>query len=64
MRQSNEHGSTMEQRIDHIRSSYASAIKGNVEYHTVMSKADNERGNKDAAALHLAMAQAYSALVA
>ena len=59
-----EHGISPEQRVKRIRSSYVSANKGNVEYHTDMAKAEEEKGgDKDSAALHRAMADAYRALV-
>jgi hypothetical protein len=59
-----EHGNSPEQRVKNIRSSYVSAIKGNIEYHTLIAKAEEVKGgDKDNAALHRAMADAYHALV-
>jgi hypothetical protein len=59
----NEHGKTPEQRVENIKSSYERAIKGNVEYHNMMHEVEKTNGNNESAALHWAMAQAYSSLI-
>jgi hypothetical protein len=60
----NEHGGTPKERIERIQTSYTNAIKSNVEYHTLMGRTEEDNGDKDSAALHRAMAQAYAAMLA
>jgi hypothetical protein len=58
-----EKGLTENDRIANIRVSYKRCIGSNIEYHELMANTENELGNKDSAALHAAMAKAYSAFI-
>jgi hypothetical protein len=53
-------GTSIQERTKNIRESYEKAINANIQYHTEMAKMSND---KDSSALHVAMAQAYSALI-
>ena len=52
--------SSIEERASSIRKSYEMAIKVNIEFHTEMSRLNDDM---DSVAMHLAMAQAYRALI-
>jgi hypothetical protein len=54
-------GDSIEERASSIKKSYEGAIKANIEYHTEMSRLSGD--DKDSGAMHLAMAQAYRALI-
>jgi hypothetical protein len=56
-------GLSEQERIDSIKTSYERAIKSNIAYHEIMAKTEDEMGRKDSAALHSAMAKAYSAFI-
>lgn len=58
-----EKGLTEQDRISKIKESYERGIKSNIAYHELMAKTENEMGQKDSAALHSAMAKAYSAFI-
>jgi hypothetical protein len=58
-----EKGSSVKERAARIKLNFEKAIKGNIQYHTEMSQAYVDAGDKDSAAMHLAMAQAYGALI-
>ena len=53
-------GGSIEERAKNIRRSYEGAIRANIDYHTEMSRHSDD---KDSEAMHLAMAQAYMALI-
>jgi hypothetical protein len=53
-------GKSIAERANSIRESYEKAINANIHYHVEMSKLCDD---KDSSAMHLAMAQAYSALI-
>lgn len=53
-------GTSLQERTKNIRESYEKAINANIQYHTEMARLSSD---KDSIALHVAMAEAYSALV-
>ncbi|MEW6604463.1 MAG: hypothetical protein AB1351_07205 [Thermoproteota archaeon] len=53
-------GTSMQERTKSIKESYEKAINANIHYHTEMARLCSD---KDSAALHVAMAQAYIALI-
>jgi len=56
-------GLSEKDRIKSMKESYERGIKSNIAYHELMAKTETEMGKKDAAALHSAMAKAYSAFI-
>lgn len=58
-----EKGSSVQERAAMIKLNFEKAIKGNIQYHTEMSQAYSDASDRDSAGMHLAMAQAYRALI-
>lgn len=58
-----EKGSSVQERAATIKLNFEKAMKGDVQYHTEMSQAYSDAGDKDSAGMHLAMAQAYDVLI-